>query len=235
MSNKTPPILSKSKTYVDWIKKVNIWCRITSLPKKDQAGAILMTLEGEAEDAVLELTEDEIVSEDGVKLVKERLDKIYKKNETLEKFEALDKFETYSRPLEVSIHDFIIEFDKRYSRTKKLGTAISDDLLAYRMIKSANLSEQDEKVVKATTSLKYDEVKDKLKSIFGDAGCSTSSNIKKEDVFQSEDFSDEYNSETTLYTRGKFSSRGTRGRGYQGQANRGRVQFSKRGKSIQKS
>ena len=174
MSNKIPPILSKSKFYEDWVKKVNIWSRITSLPKLEQGGAILLTLEGEVEDAVLELSEDEIVSEDGINLVKQRLDKLFKKNETLQKFEALDNFETYRRASDVCINDFIMEFDKRLNRTRKLGTQISDDLLAYRMIKSANLSEQDEKVVKATTTLSYDAVKDKLKSIFGDVGTSKS-------------------------------------------------------------
>ena len=35
--------------------------------------AILMTLEGEAEDAVLELEEDELCSEDGLKLILAKL------------------------------------------------------------------------------------------------------------------------------------------------------------------
>ena len=61
---------------------------------------------------------------------------------------------------------------------------MSDDILAYRMIKSANLSDQDERVVKATCKLDYVEVKDKLKSIYGDAGSSKSDfqcNIKTEE------------------------------------------------------
>ena len=83
---------------------------------------------------------------------------------------------------------FYIEFDKRLNKTKKLGTTMSDDLLAYRLIKSANLSEQDEKVVKATCKLTYDDVKAKLKSIYGDASYIgsdvKSSNIKLEDAFE---------------------------------------------------
>ena len=69
-----------------------------------------MSLEGEAEDAVLELTEEELTSADRVK--KSRLDSIFKKNVTLEKFEALDNFECYCRPHHVSISDFVVEFDK---------------------------------------------------------------------------------------------------------------------------
>ena len=171
--NKCPPDFNKSKSYDDWVKKLKIWARITGLPKADQGGAVLMSLEGEAEDAVLEIEEDLLCTEDGLKLVLDKLDKIFKKNAIIEKFEALDSFETYRRSSDTTIHNFIVEFDKRLNKTKKLGTQISDDLLAYRLIKSANLDEQDERVVKATiTTLAYDAVKDKLKTIFNDAGTS---------------------------------------------------------------
>ena len=116
-----------------------------------------------------------------------KLDKVFKKSDTVEKFEALDNFETYRRPHNVSISDFVIEFDKRYNKTKSLGTNISDDLLGYRMIKSANLCDQDEKMIKATCTLTYDDVKSKLKSVFSDAGNSLSvknENIKKEEVLK---------------------------------------------------
>ena len=66
----------------------------------------------------------------------------------------------------MSINDFIIEFDKRLTKTRKIGTVHSNDFLAYRLIKSANLTEQDEKMVKATCDLAYEDVKGKLKSIF---------------------------------------------------------------------
>ena len=237
MSNKNPPELVKSKSYSDWVKKINIWARITSLTKANQGGAILMTLEGEAEDAVLEIEEDELCSENGVKLILAKLDNFFKKNEIIEKFEALDSFETYHRSSETSIHNFIIEFDKRLTRTRKLGTQISDDLLAYRIIKSANLNEQDEKVVKATISaLTYDVVKEKLKSIFNDAStsctnassstsCSKSlSSVKTEDVFELEET--EQSHEKTFYTRG----RGSFQRNYRGKG-RGRGQASARGKN----
>ena len=196
--NKCPPILSKARSYNDWLKLVNIWTKITCIPKASQGGAILMTLEGEAQDAVLELSEDIITSEDSVKHITEKLNSLYKKNETLEKYECLDQFETYHRPEDVSMNDFIIEFDSRLNKTKKLGTVMSDDLLAYRLIKSANLSEQDEKVVKATTTLEYEKVKSQLKSIFSDTKTGTSSSFKTEDVNESCE-------ETYFYQRGRNS------------------------------
>ena len=54
--NKNPPLLSKCKSYEDWKKKIKVWDRITCLTKEARGGA--MNLEGEAEDAVLELSEE---------------------------------------------------------------------------------------------------------------------------------------------------------------------------------
>ena len=114
--NKVPPLLQKAKSYEDWIKKLKVWRLVTCLPKNEQGGAILASLEGvegEAEDAVLEMTVEELTADNSVDLIINRLDTLYKKNETLEKFEIIDDFQTYSRPHHVTINDFILEFDKR--------------------------------------------------------------------------------------------------------------------------
>lgn len=213
--NKVPPLLSKSKSYEDWVKKIKIWTKITSLPKTDLGGAVLMTLEGEAEDKILELDESDIIAENGIENILKQLDILFKKNETVEKFNALDAFETYRRPSDLGINEFVIEFDKRYNKTKKLGTAMSDDLLAYKLIKSANLSDQDEKVVKATCKLTYDDVKAKLKSIYGDAsyGMEAKCDVKVEETFEA--IGSDGNTALYVKSRGRGRNRGRgRGRGH---------------------
>ena len=71
-SSKAPPALSKYKTYDDWIKELNIWVKLTDLEKKKQGPAVSLSLEREAQDAVLELEEHKITSDDGVKFAIER-------------------------------------------------------------------------------------------------------------------------------------------------------------------
>ena len=78
--NKSPPLLLKSKTYDDWINLLSIWLKFTSLESEKQGPVIVLTLEGEAQDAVLELHTDVISGKDGVSKILERLDKIYKKD-----------------------------------------------------------------------------------------------------------------------------------------------------------
>lgn len=168
-SNKNPPLLSKSSLYSDWKKKVNIWSSFTTLEKKKHGAAVLLTLDGSAEEAVLELELEIINSDDGLEKVLEKLDKLYLKDTTLEKFEALDKFDTYKRTSETSIQEHIHQFEKLYFKLKSHGTTISEDLLAYKLLKSANLSKQDEKLAKGTvTELTLISMKAQLKKIFPD-------------------------------------------------------------------
>ena len=110
-----------------------------------------------------------------------------------EKYNALEAFETYKRNSNTSIREFLTEFEKRYHKTKSYGTIWSDDLLAYRLLKSANLTTRDEQLVKATIGeLKYETVKTKLVKIFSDISEVPTSNlnnlnIKSEPTFHTQD------------------------------------------------
>ena len=90
--NKSPPLLSKSKTYDDWIKLLSIWLKFTSLKSEKQELAIVLTLEGEAHDKVLDIHTDVISGKDGVSKIIKRLNKIYRKGELSQKYNALEAF-----------------------------------------------------------------------------------------------------------------------------------------------
>ena len=73
--NKSPPILSKSKSYKDWLKLIEIWRAFSSLEPEKQGPAIVLSLEGEAQEAILELDTAILVTNDGVDKIIPRLDK----------------------------------------------------------------------------------------------------------------------------------------------------------------
>ena len=130
-----------------------------------------MSLTGTAQESVLEIDGAEINADDGIDKVIAKLDKLYMKDATLEKFETLEAFDSFQRKPETSIQEHIHEFEKIYNKLKDKGTTMSDDLLAYKLLKSVKLSEQDEKIVKGTTTnLTLEEMKTQLKKIFPDSG-----------------------------------------------------------------
>ena len=67
-------------------KKIRIWKEFTSIEAKKQGPALFLTLEDEAQDAVLELDNDKIKAVDGVEQIITCLDKLFLKDKTQECF-----------------------------------------------------------------------------------------------------------------------------------------------------
>ena len=59
-SSKTPPSLSKCKTYEDGLELIKVWRRFTNLPGNRQCSALVLSLEDEALDAVLEIEDEDV-------------------------------------------------------------------------------------------------------------------------------------------------------------------------------
>ena len=91
-STKTPPALSQSKIYEEWLKLFGIWRMYTELPKKRQGSALVFSLEGETQKGVLEISENGIASENGVDIIINGFNRLYKKNSTVTKYQVLEAF-----------------------------------------------------------------------------------------------------------------------------------------------
>ena len=99
----------------------------------------------------------------------------------------------FKRPSTMSIQAFLHEFDKCLFKTKTYSITMSDTILAYQLLKSANLSTHHEELIKATIpDLQYSIIKDHLKKLFQDASRQvqqTEDIIKTERTFLEEEFS----------------------------------------------
>ena len=195
---KTPPSLSKCSSYETWLKEIKIWQTFTELDIKKQGPAIFLTLEGRAREAVLELEVDKISDAAGVSNIIAKLDTLFLKDKTQSAFEAYDSFERFRRPKDMSMTDYINEFERLKAKIESYKSSLSTDVLAYRLLKSANLSETHEQLAKATISeLTYECMKTQLKKIFGDVSQEKSSGndlgaVKQEPLFNDADMQDSY-------------------------------------------
>ena len=172
-SHKASPLLSSCKTYDDWCKMVRVWAKFTDLPPEKQEPAMFLLLNGEALEAALESEGEVISGKDEVKSIMARLEKRYKKVDILYKFHVLESFKTYKQPSTLSIK-YINEFEKPLHKFKNYGAEMSDDILAYRLLKNANLQRSKEQLIKATISeIHYNLMKEQSKKIFSDLSCSS--------------------------------------------------------------
>ena len=164
---KAPPTLEKNSLYVNWKKEVQIWEAFTSLPEEKRAPAIFMTLRGEAKEAILNMDIALLTAANGVKNLTDELDKMYLKDESSQAYEAYEIFEKFMRPSGMSISDYVIKFEQLYFKAKSFKMEILDGVLAYRLLNSANLSNEQKQLVKATVSkMDYQIMKDQLKKVF---------------------------------------------------------------------
>ena len=91
------------------------------------------------------------------------------KDETLQKYEVFDEFGNCRRSPDILINEFLHKFSLLYNKLNSYSTTISDDLLGYKLLKTANLSADHEKLAKTTCVLKYDAMREQLQKIFSDS------------------------------------------------------------------
>ena len=204
---KAPPSLSKSSCYDDWLKEIEIWQAFTDLAAEKQGPAVFLTLEGKAREAMLNMDIEKIKGRDGVENIVTELNKLYLKDKLEMAYETYDAFAQFRRPADMSMKDYINEFERLLSKTKKLGTTMSPDILANRLLKSANLEESQEQLIRATVKdLAYIEMQLQLKKIFWDGVTPTQGGVKirtETDVFYEETKDDN----EIFYQRGQASNK----------------------------
>ena len=64
-SSKTPPDLSKCKTYDNWLELIKVWRHFTDMHANQEGSALVLSLEDGALDAVQEIGDSEIAKDDG--------------------------------------------------------------------------------------------------------------------------------------------------------------------------
>ena len=168
-SDKTTPDFDRSRDdYEKWKRKFGVWQTITEQPKGKQGGLLILKLDDTTQDEVLEqITDDEIKGDDGVKKITDILDKMFKKDASVTAFENYEHFETLTRPDHGCIIKHCDEFHRRYQKVKSSGTTLSEPVLAYRLLRSANLNEEAIRLIRTTISkITYDEMLKQLKKAF---------------------------------------------------------------------
>ena len=169
MSNniKNPPSLNNYSSYETWEKALHFWTLVTDLKAEQRGPALVLTLTGKAQEAALELPQDDISKADGVKRILAKLAPIYKKDSVDTAYEAFEAFIYFKRDEEKSMNEFITEFERRLNKAKQHGCELSQSILGFFLLNQAQLTEENKRLVRATiTKLEFEEVKTKLLKVF---------------------------------------------------------------------
>ena len=145
----SPPVLNTDK-YNTWKKEMQVWELATILENHRWAPVVLLSLVGKAREAVLELDIATLNADDGMEKLYQKLDTLFLGDTSQSAFMAYKSFEKYQRQNDTSIEDFLINFDRHMAKLKEHNISLPGPVLAYRALKSANLSSQDKRLIIAT-------------------------------------------------------------------------------------
>jgi hypothetical protein len=72
-----------------------------------------------------------LAEESGITTLLERLDKVFLRDDKDKAYKAYTSFDTFQRPENMSMTDYIVEFDKRYNKSKKYDMSLLEAVLAF--------------------------------------------------------------------------------------------------------
>ena len=198
----TPPV--RMDDYSNCKYDSNIWETFTLLEKEKQGLVVFLSLICQDKQAVGIISKENLSLVNGVKLIIDKLHKLYLNDESGLAYEAYEKSEKFSRPDDMSISDYGIKFEQLRQITKSHKMEILGEVLAYSLLNNANLSEEKKQLIWATF-MKCEIMKEKLKKVFTSLlfeKCSREEEVilNQNDSF-SKDFAKREHNENVLYSK----------------------------------
>ena len=149
------------------VPKKTLETRLEATPVKSQYIVRNFHYTGKARQAVLaEVTRDELKKETGLEAVLKCLDELYLKDDDQSGYAAYDDFTNYRRPVNTSIQDYIVDFNIKYGKIKSFKMELPDSVLAYYLLKCANLTEEQKNICRATcTKLTCKDMRQQIEKV----------------------------------------------------------------------
>ena len=212
-TRKVPPKLEDGMNYLEWRNDLLVWELFTDLSDEQKGPSLYLSLKGKARDCGRELTPAEIGAKGGFKKLLDTLDGVFKLDTNTLSFIAFKEFYDYRRAPGVPVTEFFIKFEYLYREIKKYDMTLPEGVRAFFLLMSANLSEDNEKLARATCGDRtYDNMKTALTNIFSSAdgaSCSISSSSKEYQMVKQECVLESH--EDVMYANSNYRGRGRGG------------------------
>ena len=127
---------------------------VTDNPKEKQGIAIALSLPEETKCSIREKIFDELSivqlkADVGFKRLTEFLDEKLKKKDIADSWNKFNDFEEFKRTDTMGIKDYISTFDQKYKKIPKLNMTLPTEILAFKLLKHANLNKDEHMIVLA--------------------------------------------------------------------------------------
>jgi transposase InsO family protein len=167
-SYKVPPKLGPDTNYESWKNEVEMWRLVTDLEKKKQALAVALSLTGKAREVALEIDADELNRNDGLTRLLNSLDKVFEKEAKDLSYAAYTEFDKFRKRPDMSMEDYVIEFERLYNKCRKYRMILPDAILAFKLLDNSGLEiSKRQMALTAASELTFKDMKSAMNRIFG--------------------------------------------------------------------
>ena len=148
MSTRTDPPTLGSEPYELYKQELLAWREVTDLRKEKQRVVIALSLPKNDKTQIREkvfdqISIDDLKKEDDLDILIAFLDKHLKKDDLADNLEKFGEFEDFQRIDGMSISEYIASFDSRYRKIEKLKMTLPLEILAFKLLRKANISKEE--------------------------------------------------------------------------------------------
>ena len=140
----TPPKFTTETPYKTWKNKIQMWQIVTSAEKNQQAIIIFLdSLEGnpKAETALPDLTATDLNTDQGMKLLFEKLDKVFQSEAVDIAYSTYSAFIFFKGTDQMSMSDDILEYEQLYQKMIQHDMKLPDAILTFKLLDGAQVTD----------------------------------------------------------------------------------------------
>ena len=149
--NVKPPEMIKDGVNFDVYKqRLERWSRLSGLNPQTQFDLVMTYIDPSNELGMKlerEIGNSKVAKTEGVKVLLEKLEEWFGKEEEVDAFKDYKEFEEKRRTNNQDILEYIKEWESLYKKCKDRGDTFSDRVLGFKLMVSCNLDEMDHKLV----------------------------------------------------------------------------------------
>ena len=116
------------------------------MDKDKQGPAVYLSLEKKIKKTFSDIKVKDLNSENGVDILVNKWKPLFAKDINQTVYLAYDKFETFKRPIDMSMVDFIHEFERLNNNIKKYEMELPTGVLTYRLLISEEISDDKQQL-----------------------------------------------------------------------------------------
>ena len=155
--------------------------------KKKQESVVYLFLPDKIRKSCNDISVTNLNKDNGLNTLITKIKTLYAKDINALAYMAYDQFENFKRPNDMTIADYINEFECLNNKIRQFEMVLPTGLLAYKVLNNANISSEMKELIRASVvSLTYENMTKQLKAIY-DSSANSSTNelvdIKSEPKF----------------------------------------------------